>query len=64
MGLVVGEHLGIGAGVGAALILGGCLFSNMGSFDWFQRKDGSELAIAASGTANVANAKSRIRKRA
>ena len=28
--VVVGEHLGIGAGVGAALILGGCLFSNMG----------------------------------
>lgn len=31
--LVVGEHLGLGAGMGAALILSGCIFSNMGS-EW------------------------------
>ena len=34
--LVVGEHLGLGAGMGAALILSGCLFSNMGSFEWLK----------------------------
>lgn len=32
--MVVGEHLGLGAGMGAALILSGCLFSNMGNLDW------------------------------
>lgn len=37
--VVVGEHLGLGAGMGAALILSGCLFSNMGSIEWLTRPD-------------------------
>mmetsp|Transcript_26904 Transcript_26904/g.58830 ORF Transcript_26904/g.58830 Transcript_26904/m.58830 type:complete len:328 (-) Transcript_26904:168-1151(-) len=43
---VVGEQLGLGAGVGAALILGGCLFSNMGSFDWINGQQGATDSAA------------------
>lgn len=37
--VVVGERLGLGAGLGAALILGGCVFSNIGNLEWFQASE-------------------------